>query len=387
MATNSPDPAQIRRLISRVQKPLVFRGLIDSWPMLKFSQSEWNNLFHQMELECRVGSRNSRGDQPQWEGKSDNIKCSYSEFIKWSENSSYVRNPEMSDLETDKHFLYYGYKYMKDIFNSEVLRMTEWKAFGYPEKNGAESTFWMGTAGAHTPCHYDTYGCNLVAQLSGRKRWILFPPEDTDFLKPTRVPYEESSVYSRINFEKWIGTIPDIEGTHPHVVDLLPGDVLFVPRHWWHHVRNEELSISINTWLELTNDDQEARLHESLVKFFVAHTSRNLPPNLVSELLNPNEEDMAYADLDEIQNFVQYCFKALKDNETDSKNVPEDVDALPDEPWILPVICKESSEPKVKKARSADAHSKIEALDIVRAFCHPRVIETVSQILKNEFKT
>lgn len=32
-----------------------------------------------------------------------------------------------------------------------------------------------------------------------RKRWILFPPE-TGGLKPTRVPYEESSVYSELNF-------------------------------------------------------------------------------------------------------------------------------------------------------------------------------------------
>lgn len=32
-----------------------------------------------------------------------------------------------------------------------------------------------------------------------RKNWILFPPE-TGGLKPTRVPYEESSVYSELNF-------------------------------------------------------------------------------------------------------------------------------------------------------------------------------------------
>ena len=52
---------------------------------------------------------------------------------------------------------------------------------------------------AHTPCHYDTYGCNLVAQLSGEKRWVLFSPGDTESLYPTRVPYEESSVFSRVN--------------------------------------------------------------------------------------------------------------------------------------------------------------------------------------------
>ena len=27
-------------------------------------------------------------------------------------------------------------------------------------------------------CHYDTYGYNLVAQLNGVKRWLLFPPTE-----------------------------------------------------------------------------------------------------------------------------------------------------------------------------------------------------------------
>jgi HSPB1-associated protein 1 len=289
MASNIPEPSEVRRLISHIQKPIVFRGLIDTWPMLKFSMSDWKNLFSDKLLECRVGKRNSKSDKPQWERQSDNIKCTYEELIKWSENCGGGNNVELSGLETSKRFLYYGYKYMKDIFDLEVLQMIDWKAFGYPERNGADSTFWLGTAGAHTPCHYDTYGFNLVAQLAGRKRWILYPPEDTCFLQPTRIPYEESSVYSRINFEKWAEAVPVIEGTHPHVVELVPGDVLFVPRHWWHHVRNEELSVSINTWIELANEDHKARLQESLVKFIVAHTSRNLQTDVLYELLNPNE--------------------------------------------------------------------------------------------------
>lgn len=287
----SKNPERIRRLIQRSQKPLVFHGLADSWPMLKYSLSDWNHLFSDKVIDCRVGKRNSDQDPPQWEGQCGEVECTYSQLVSWSTNSNETdQPPSLNGLQPGKHFLYYGYKYMKDIFSAEVCRMIDWKPFGHPERSGTESTFWLGTAGAHTPCHYDTYGCNLVAQLSGLKRWILYPPEDGDLLEPTRVPYEESSVYSRINFEKWNGeTVPHIEGTHPHVVDLRPGDVLFVPRHWWHHVRNQELSISVNTWLEMSDEDGEARFHESLVKFLIGHTSRNLPPDVVSELLNPNE--------------------------------------------------------------------------------------------------
>lgn len=47
-------------------------------------------------------------------------------------------------------------------------------------------------------CHYDTYGHNFVAQVEGSKAWTLFPPSATPALYPTRVPYEESSVFSRV---------------------------------------------------------------------------------------------------------------------------------------------------------------------------------------------
>ena len=36
-------------------------------------------------------------------------------------------------------------------------------------------------------------------QVRGTKQWTLFPPSDRCHLAATRVPYEESSVYSRLD--------------------------------------------------------------------------------------------------------------------------------------------------------------------------------------------
>ena len=36
-------------------------------------------------------------------------------------------------------------------------------------------------------------------------------------------------------------------------VTLDPGDVLFVPKKWWHYVQSLDTSISINTWIELVS--------------------------------------------------------------------------------------------------------------------------------------
>lgn len=42
-----------------------------------------------------------------------------------------------------------------------------------------------------------------------RKQWILFPPWETSYLYPTRIPYEESSVFSEVNVKN-----PDLQ-QHP----------------------------------------------------------------------------------------------------------------------------------------------------------------------------
>lgn len=43
-----------------------------------------------------------------------------------------------------------------------------WSALGLQDIDGHDSTLWVGSKGASTPCHYDSYGFNLVAQIQGR---------------------------------------------------------------------------------------------------------------------------------------------------------------------------------------------------------------------------
>ena len=58
----------------------------------------------------------------------------------------------------------------------------------------------------------DSYGCNLVCQVAGSKQWTLFPPSASTHLSPTRVPYEESSVYSLVN-------MVNLEQNYQHLLD------------------------------------------------------------------------------------------------------------------------------------------------------------------------
>lgn len=66
-----------------------------------------------------------------------------------------------------------------------------------------------------------------------RKRWHLFPPEDTPFLYPTRIPYEESSVFSKINvINPDLKRFPRFQKARRHVVTLSPGQVMWAVKPW-----------------------------------------------------------------------------------------------------------------------------------------------------------
>lgn len=129
------------------------------------------------------------------------------------------------------------------------------------ERNAA---FWFGTAGARTHCHRDAYGWNVVAQLHGRKHWRLLPPDCTA-LTPTRLPYEESTIYCHENVRA--GDF----GVDAGLYDILleEGHVLIVPPGWWHDVLCETTSVSINLWLPLPVHDAKAKLQEAVVSFFL----------------------------------------------------------------------------------------------------------------------
>ncbi|XP_041458017.1 HSPB1-associated protein 1-like isoform X2 [Lytechinus variegatus] len=191
---------------------------------------------------------------------------------------------------------YADYKHMKHLFKDSpsVLEDVRWKDLGF-DCDGNQSTIWIGSEGANTPCHQDTYGFNLVAQIRGRKKWHLFPPSQTELMYPTRIPYEESSVFSLVNVKSPdLNQHPKFGEATPYEVVLHPGDILFVPKLWWHFVESLDTSISINCWIDLESD-HESRLDEAICRTLVCglmsvegHDEENEESQ--GQWLNPTEE-------------------------------------------------------------------------------------------------
>jgi len=105
-----------------------------------------------------------------------------------------------------------------------------------------QTTVWIGSRFATTPCHHDELH-NFFVQIQGRKRFTLFPPDAWSELQL----YPKYHQYHR-------NVRADIESNtskRPGRVDveLNPGDVLYLPPLWFHQVQAlTNTSISVNVW-------------------------------------------------------------------------------------------------------------------------------------------
>ncbi|KKK23217.1 hypothetical protein P175DRAFT_0472781 [Aspergillus ochraceoroseus IBT 24754] len=93
--------------------------------------------------------------------------------------------------------------------------------------------------------HYDVMA-NVLCQIQGEKRLILFPPSDVQHLD---VPAGASSSNINIFQNRAEGTIAAIPHTTPHEALLHRGDILVIPPLWLHTAApTGEVSVAVNVF-------------------------------------------------------------------------------------------------------------------------------------------
>lgn len=272
----------LRNLILNTRVPLILGQFPLEWECFEGSLHDWCERFDQEATDPPAFELMSLADSrtPQWERKREKAThLSMQQFLR-----------EYGVLEEDHtHWAAYQYKRAHEM-PASCLRGIDFSCFGFPE-HGNDFSLWLGSEQANTPCHYDTFGVNIVVQVHGCKSWLLFPPETP--LQSTRIPYEESSVYCLDNFyAPDPGKIQRYEelGREAYHCNLQAGDVLIVPRHWWHYVEAMSTSLSVNYWVPL-KVDMDLALDEFLVKHIVESFVKGESDEMKQYLLNPNQMD------------------------------------------------------------------------------------------------
>ncbi len=114
---------------------------------------------------------------------------------------------------------------------------------------------WIGQPHVIAHCHYDGYH-NFYAQLHGTKRFTMFRPTNWPGLYP--YPFlHPSHAQAQVNLSdpEDVRHFPLVAKAEAVEVVLEPGDLLYIPPLWFHHVESMNLSISVNVWTDSTQTE------------------------------------------------------------------------------------------------------------------------------------
>lgn len=272
----SDETANLKEIILNTRQPIVLKNSKINWQCFKnLNLAEYcEKLDNSLDKTPLLFEKASKkwGSSPQWERFRKHESITVKDFLRTNQK--------------DSEFWYaYSYKGLNEI-PEPARNGIDFAFLGFP--NIIDNIFfWLSSKGGHTPCHYDSYGCNVVVQVYGIKTWLLFPPQSN--LSATRAPYEESSIYCYENFYSPSKLkLEELSKLNCRKVDLRPGDILIVPRNWWHYVETLETSLSINYWLPL-ECDRAAQIDECIVKFIVESIFLNSENDDKNHFLNPNQ--------------------------------------------------------------------------------------------------
>ncbi|MEM8512355.1 hypothetical protein RCH14_001671 [Massilia sp. MP_M2] len=140
------------------------------------------------------------------------------------------------------------------------------------------ASIWIGNR-TRISAHYDLPD-NLACIAAGRRRFTLFPPgqQHNLYIGPIDLTPAGQPI-SLVDFAQ-----PDLARfprfadalTHAQTAELGPGDALFIPSMWWHHVEAlDDVNVLVNYWWRQSPDwmdtPNNALMHALM-------TVRDLPP-------------------------------------------------------------------------------------------------------------
>ncbi|MCC2957069.1 cupin-like domain-containing protein [Massilia sp. IC2-477] len=281
-----PEPAPIRELDGRAPgvlgdallsstEPVVLRGLTSSWPMVARSRASQGEAGAYLR-------RFYRGEQvlaflgaPEMAGRYF-YNADLSGF-----NYAAIKAPldkVLEELEDHRDDVHPPSVYVGSTMIDHYLP-------GFRTENdldlGARQplvSIWIGNR-SRIAAHYDVPD-NIAVVAAGRRRFTLFPPEQVSNLYIGPLDFTPAGqAISLVDFAK-----PDLQRfprfaqavASARAAELGPGDAIFIPSMWWHHIEAlEPFNVLVNYWWRQSPPHMDSPAATLMLALL---TLRELPP-------------------------------------------------------------------------------------------------------------
>jgi hypothetical protein len=244
----SPDAASVRREVLTAGRPAVLRNLVAHWPAVTAGRGGPAQLLAYLRRFDSGALVDAIMTAPEVAGR-----VFYNEAMS---GFNFVRNRLPISAVAEQVQRYGGFVRAPAVaVQSALLRDC---LPGFAAENPLElldvsvlPRIWLGTA-ITTPTHLDEWH-NIGCVVAGRRRFTLFPPEQVanlyvgplDFA-PTGAPMSLVRLHAP-DFERFPRFREALAAAFS--AELGPGDALYIPPLWWHHVESlEPCNLLVNYW-------------------------------------------------------------------------------------------------------------------------------------------
>jgi Cupin-like domain len=244
-------PTEFKRDFIDKNRPLLMRKVTADWPAMR----KWSfEYFASLKLPKRLYL------------EKDNVMQRTPEYDEL-EYGDYIRRLMDDDGSASKR---QGYLSVFKIFRAfpHLKEDVDFSLFSqFKLKNTVAG--WIGPAGTVTGYHID-WGDNVFAQICGRKELRLVAPKDSKYMYPNN-RFDQGTTSSEVDVDDYDPQrFPLFERATEYRIVVHPGDMLFIPRGWWHHVRSLDKSISVSNLgydvkgliVDLLSDRVKQALHD-----------------------------------------------------------------------------------------------------------------------------
>lgn len=229
-------------------EPVLLKGLIADWPAVREGQVSPESMVRYIRRFDQGKPTETIIGQPEIEGK-----FFYNEKM---DGLNFVKKPMSISRSMDKILALRGQEKPPSIYIQSMPVADYLPGFAMENKMdiiGSKSSprIWIGNK-LTVQTHFDLKE-NIACVVSGRRRFTLFPPSQTPNLYPG--PFELTLSGPPVSMVRL--DAPDYvkyprfreAAKHAVVADLEPGDAIYIPYFWWHHVQSQEdFNVLVNYW-------------------------------------------------------------------------------------------------------------------------------------------
>lgn len=270
------DPRALPDAILRSTTPLVLRGLVDAWPLVQAARASAEDAVAYLgRFDHGTMPAVAMVAPPEVEGR-----IFYDEDLQGF-NFRHERIPLAIALKTLLKYLH------DDAAPTIYLGATTIDSYlpGLRVENDLDlgdreplASVWIGNR-SRIPAHQDLPD-NLACVAAGRRRVTLFPPDQLANLYIGPLDFTPAGqAVSLVDF-----AAPDFARfprfaealRHAQVAELGPGDAVFIPSMWWHHIEAlDRFNVLVNYWWRQSPAWMDTPMNTLMLAIM---TVRDLPP-------------------------------------------------------------------------------------------------------------